>query len=291
MNYHSLSKRIFAAVGVMLVITVVEKNCFSQDRAKLTAQEVVARHLESIGSAEARAAVKSRVAQGSAVAIIRIGGNGQSKGGAVMASQGRMSLIGIIFGQQEYSNEKFAFDGKKLQVGEWKPGVRTRLGGFLLTHDIVFKDGLIGGTLSTAWPLLDLSARNPRLRYSGMKKIDGRPSHVLEYESRNGGNLQIRLYFDAETFQHVRSEYEHDIEAATVSRAEDAAKQKGTHLKLVEEFTDFRKEGSLNLPHSYKIQLTFDSANNSLLQDWVLTLSQFLFNKTLDPKQFDLAAK
>ena len=148
----------------------------------------------------------------------------------------------------------------------------------------------MGGTLSAAWPLLDLSERNPKLRYSGMKKVEGKPSHVLEYDSRSG-NLEIKLYFDAETFQHVRSEYEHDIDAATVSRPEDAARQKATHLKLVEDFSDYRKEGVLNLPHSYKIQLTFDSDNNSLLQEWMLTLSQFLFNKELPATQFDLNAK
>jgi len=65
---------------------------------KLTAEEVIAKHLESLGSAEARASVKSRVMQGTVLATVRIGGAGELKGGAVMASQGPMSLIGLIFG-------------------------------------------------------------------------------------------------------------------------------------------------------------------------------------------------
>ena len=106
---------------------------------KLTAEDVIARHLESLGSAEARASVKSRVMQGTVLATVRIGGGGELKGGAVMASQGPMSLIGLIFGTQDYGNEKMAFNGNKLTLGELRPGTRTRLGGFFLTHDIIFK--------------------------------------------------------------------------------------------------------------------------------------------------------
>jgi hypothetical protein len=254
---------------------------------KITAEQVIAEHLESLGSAEARASVKSRVIQGTVLATVRIGGGGELKGGAVMASQGPMSLIGLIFGTQDYGNEKMAFDGNKLTLGELRPGTRTRLGGFFLTHDIIFKEGLIGGALSASWPLLDVAGHNPKLRYSGTKKIDGRQAHVIEYEPRSGGNLDIKLFFDAETFQHVRTEYFQEFLAPTVSRPEIAAGQQGTRLKFTEDFSDYRKEGALTLPHTYKMQLTFESERNPLLQDWVVSLNQFLFNKQLDVKQFN----
>jgi len=258
---------------------------------KLKPEDVVAKHLESLGSAEARGAVKSRVMQGTVLATVRIGGGGQLRGGAVMASQGPMSLIGLIFGTQDYGNEKMAFDGNELTLGELRPGTRTRFGGFVLTHDILFKEGLIGGTLSSAWPLLDLANRNPKLRYAGTKKLDGRQTHVLEYEPRRGGNLDIKLFFDADTFQHVRTEYQQEFHAPTVSRPEIAAAQQGTRLKFTEDFSDYRKEGGLMLPHTYKMQLTFESERNPLLQDWVVSLSQFVFNKELDLKQFEATAR
>jgi hypothetical protein len=258
---------------------------------KLTPEELVAKHLESIGTKEARAAITSRVAQGSSDVTIRIGGHGHAIGGAVMASQGRMSLIGVIFGPQDYANEKVAFDGTKLTLGELTPGNRTRLGIFFRDHDVMFKEGLIGGTLSAAWPLLDLSVKNPKLRYTGVKKVDGRSLDVLEYEPRSGGNLDIRLYFDSETFQHVRTEYERSYTAPTVTRPDKAARQKENRLKFIEEFSNFKVEHGLNLPHTYKMQLTIDSEGDPLLQDWLITLSQFVFNKNLDAKQFDVNAK
>ena len=264
-------------------------NCFSQEAKKLTPDDVLASHLESIGTAEARAALKSLVAQGEVMVTVRVGGSGQGKGGAVMASQGPMFLMGLIFGPQD-ANEKMAFNGQKLAVGELRPGVRTRLGSFLLTHDVLFKEGLLGGTLSTAWPFLNVDSRRGKLRYLGMKNIRDRKAHVLSYEPRSGGNLDIKLYFDAQTFQHVRSEYQQEFVAPAVSRPEDAARQKGTRLKFTEEFSDFRAEAGLVVPHTYKIQLTIDTEGDPLLQDWVVTLNQFVFNKTLDPKQFEITA-
>ena len=131
--------RLIQSTFVLLLVVSAAGDSLCQ---KLTAEDVVNRHLESLGSAEARASVKSRVVQGTVVGTTRVGGAGQSKGGAVMASQGRMTLLGLIFGIQDYSNEKIAFDGEQLTVGEWQPGKRTRLGGFLMTHDIMIKEGV-----------------------------------------------------------------------------------------------------------------------------------------------------
>lgn len=287
----ALQKLILFTALILVLVTSQSTNCLAQETKKLTADEVIASHLESIGSAEARSAFKSVVAQGTVVGAIRVGGGGQGKGGAVMASQGSMSLVGFIFGAHDLMNEKMAFNGQKLTLGELNPGERTRFGGFLLTHDVLFREGLLGGTLSTAWPFLDMNDRKPKLRFLGTKNVNDRKAYVLGYEPRDGSNLDIKMYFDAQTFQHVRTEYQQEFQAPTVTEPKLAAIQRGTRLKLLEEFSDFRKENNLTLPHTYKVQLTFDTDNHPLLQDWVVTLTQFLFGKTLDAKQFDLTAQ
>lgn len=287
----TLQRLILFSSLLLAVITAAAPNCLAQETKKLTAEEVIASHLESIGTPEARSAFKSLVAQGAVTVNVRIGGSGKGKGGAVMASQGPMSLMGLIFGPQDYSNEKVAFNGQKLTLGDFRPGVRTRFGDFLQTHDILFREGLLGGTLSTAWPFYDMNGPKGKVRFLGTKNLNDRKAYILGYEPRSGGNLDIKLYFDAETFQHLRSEYQQEFVAPSVTRPEKAARQKGTRLKLTEDFSDFRREASLVLPHNYKIQLTIDSESDPLLQDWVVTLSQFLLNKTLDAKQFDLSAQ
>ena len=275
--------------GLFLAVVSNGPTCLAQETKKLTADEVIASHLESIGTAEARSAFKSLVAQGVVEVTIRVGGSGSGKGGAVMASQGPMSLMGFIFGQ-DASNEKIAFNGQKLTLGELRPGLRSPFSDFVQKNDVLFRDGLLGGTLSTAWPFLAANGRKGKLRSLGTKNIKDRKAYVLGYEPRNGGNLDIKLYFDAETFQHLRTEYQQEFVAPTVTNPDKAARQKGTRFKLTEEFSDFRRESSVVLPHTYKIQFTIEAESHPLLQDWVVTLSQFVINKTLDAKQFDLTA-
>jgi hypothetical protein len=65
-----------------------------------------------------------------------------------------------------YPREQFAFDGSRFMAAFVTPGVRSSLGSFLMIHDFIFKQGLMGGTLSSAWPLLDLSVAKAKLEYS-----------------------------------------------------------------------------------------------------------------------------
>src|SRR3989442_4412796 len=68
---------------VLLMMTVAIFTCFvvslfsatlAQDGKKLKPEELVARHLEALGSAEARAAAKTSVASGQVKLVSRIGG-------------------------------------------------------------------------------------------------------------------------------------------------------------------------------------------------------------------------
>jgi hypothetical protein len=255
----------------------------------ITVESLVAKHLDSIGSAEARAAIKSRVITGTVVSTIRLGGAGQLRGRAVLASSDNKSLIGMAFSDIKYSNENMAFDGKTVTVGQFKPGSHTPLGQFLLSFDMVFKQGLLGGTLSSAWPLLDLRVTNPRLKYTGAKKINNQRVCVLNYYPRDTSFLGITLYFDTKTFQHLRTEYEKVVNAGMVTQNEVAASQQETRYKMIEEFSDFKTEDALSLPHTYRLQLSISSQRGSLLQEWALTLTQFAFNDVLDDKQFNVA--
>jgi hypothetical protein len=282
-------QKLILFTGLLLAVVSSGPTCLAQETKKLTPDEVIASHLDSIASAEARSAFKSLVAQVTVEVTIRVGGGGKGKGGAVMASQGPMSLIGFIFGQ-DASNEKLAFNGQKLTLGVLRPGLRSPFSDFVLKNDVLFREGLLGGTLSTAWPFFDANERKGKLRSLGTKNLKDRKAYVLGYEPRNSGNLDIKLYFDTETFQHLRTDYQQEFVAPTVTNPDKAARQKGTRFKITEEFSDFRREVSVTLPHTYKIQFTIETENHPLLQDWVVTLNQFVLNKTLDAKQFDLTA-
>ena len=253
---------------------------------KLKVEDVIAKHLEALGSAEARH--KSRIIQGTAVGTFRLGGSGTAQGGAVMASQDVKSLISIVFGSTEYPYERVGFDGKNVTAGELQPGIYSKLGVFFMRHEMPIREGLLGGVLSTAWPLLDTTSKNPKLKFAGIKKVGDRKAYALTYEGKTSGGLKTTLFFDAETFQHIRSEYEKRQVQLMPNQPSVTQHQGDSVTRLVEEFSDFKTEGGLMLPHHYKIQLSVETLNQRVLQDFVFSLATFSFNQKIDDSQFDV---
>lgn len=256
---------------------------------KITSEELIAKHLESIGIAQARAAAKSRIIAGTSSVIFRTEPKGQATGRAVMASDGVKNLVGMSFPSPVYPREQLGFNGDSFMAAFVTPGVRSMLGTFLMTHAQIFKQGLMGGTLSSAWPLLDLNSRGPRLDYTGQKKVDKRMLHELRYLSRGGSDLQVKLFFDQATYQHVRTEYERVIAAPTGDVAYSNIEEREIRYKMVEEFSDFKIEAGLTLPHTYKIKLLVDSKAGTFLADWEIKLTRFSFNEPIDPKSFSIS--
>jgi len=255
---------------------------------KLSAEELVAKHLESIGTAQARAAVRSRIISGTSSVVFRTEPKGQAAGRAVLASEGTKNLIGMSFLSPVYPREQMGYNGDSFMAAFVTPGVRSMLGTFLMTHAQIFRQGLMGGTLSSAWPLIDLNGRGPRLESAGQKKVDNRMLHELKYLARGGSDLQVKLFFDQANFQHVRTEYERVIAAPTGDRAYSNIEEREIRYKMVEEFSDFKNEAGLTLPHTYKIKLLVDSKAGTFLADWEITLTRFTFNEPIDPQSFNI---
>jgi len=278
---------------VVSVLTVIGPFATSKSLAqKLNAEDAVARHLESIGTAKARAAITTRIISGTSQVIFHTTPVGQAVGRAVLASEDTKSLLGMSFPSPVYPREQLGFNGSTFMAAHILPGSRSALGSFLMTHSLIFKHGLMGGTLSSAWPLLDLTKRNAELEYMGKKKVGNQMLHEIKYVPRGGSDLQIRLYFDEDTFKHVRTEYERAIAGAMGDRSYIApGNGRETRFKMVEEFSDFRKEGDLDLPHTYKINLITDTDAGTLLTDWTIKLTQFTFNEKIDPTSFSIISK
>lgn len=274
--------RICAVRWLAVIVVTLPFSSLAGD--KMQPEEIVARHLESIGAAETRASVHSRIAAGTVVATLRAPGTAKFGGQAVMASDGNKNMIGMGFESAGKFEERFGFDGHDVTVGFARPGVRGYWGDFLLTHQNIIKEGLVGGTLSDAWPLLNSSEKKPKLEYRGIKKIGGKALHELKYIPRGTSDLEISLFFDTETFQHARTEYTRLISAGLGTG-------RPTRYKMVEEFSDFKKESGLTLPHAYKVGLELDTRGGTLIVDWEFTLTEFAFNQPIPPATFNVNTK
>jgi hypothetical protein len=87
----------------------------------------------------------------------------------------------------------------------------------------------------------------------------------------------------------VRTEYERTIAGPTGDRSYTAGVTREIRYKMVEEFSDFRPEAGLTLPHGYRINLLVDSPNGTSQTEWILKLAQFTFNDKIDPSSFSIS--
>lgn len=274
---------------ICIVVFTIQATPATLD-AKLTPAELVGKHLDSIGSAEARARVRGTRIKGNATVTVKLCGEGQVDGQVLMASQGPVNLINLKFDTPDYPFELLRFDGQKFEASQFKPGSRTCLAQFFVANDVTFKEGLAGGTLSESWALLKLQEKNPKLEYSGLKKIGGKEFHVLKYGPRKGSDMKIVLFFEPDTFRHVRTEYTRVMYATEQRRIPSGngdlmppsnPKAQSARFEAYEEFSDFKEEAGLTLPHTYRFHLAIQSETRPALVDWMFNLTDFAFDAPL----------
>lgn len=260
---------------------------------KLTADEVVTKHLDSIGTAETRSGIQTIVMTGEATAKFLSQKDLLLKGRIVFASAGAKNFLGIGLNSNNYPGEQFVYDGKKSKVAFTQNGKRSSLGDFVQSNDLLLEDSLLSGVLSSSWVLSNLATKKSKLSFEGTKKINGKEVYVLSYSRKGSGDLTISLFFDKETFRHVRTEYKRVTSAGIGSKPEESSQLSEVRYKIAEDFSDFRDEKGLTLPHAYRILYSEEGTRSTgnVEVEWAFNLLEFAFNEKLDPGTFNTDQK
>lgn len=260
----------------------------SAQENKLTLEELIAHHLDSIGSAKARSGVKNRVVAGPVKLVSRIGTAINIDGDAAIASSGVKLRYSMTFpNTPQYTGEQLGFDGSKVHTGFQPGGRRSPLSLYLEQQSSPLREGLLGGTLSTAWTMLRLDQLKPKLEYKGLKKIGGRQLHEVSYRPQKGSpDLKIALFFEDETFRHVRTEYEFKVPARIGAGPNESSKYQEDYYKLIEDFDDFRAADGLMVPRKYRLRLQLQTSSGSNVYDWTVAIGQLFHNQALDEQIF-----
>lgn len=277
---------------------VWSESSFAEEQ-KLEPEELVAEHLKSIGNPEMLAGIKNRGLGGTASVNFIQGGTGKMTGSCLFVSEGHKLGIIMKFGAVDYPGEYFAFDGEEVTVGYISPGQRSPLADFIYRHNGLTKEGLLGGALSAAWSLLSIEEREPKLKYD-KKKVDGRELHELQYRSKKGlDDVNVKLYFDLETYRHVRTEYrlrvrrDMSLQSDAVVTLGGATRSAGildpdsdSIYVLVESFDNFKEADGLVLPHSYSLEYSVQGRGNSAIIHYAIEVSQCMHNGEINPQLF-----
>jgi hypothetical protein len=300
------------SITVLVVMLTILSASLAKAKDELQVGDLIGQHLNSIGTDQARGAVKSRAAQGT-VQFKVLNGAGGEDGKQVFVSEGDRLVSLLKLPNPSYHGERFVSDGKKTVIAELRPGVYSNLGQFVLVHNEILTEGLWGGTLSTGWALAHLDERHARLKYQGLKKMGGRELHRVDYAPKHS-DLEIQLYFEPGTFRHVMTVYSLTISPQIGRSDQETARQQETHYRLEERFADFKNIDNLTLPGRWTIQFTSDvperqtsfrsrervmtegqSQGSASLGAAIASVSQFevtvtniSHNVQLDPKNFEV---
>jgi len=278
--------------------------------AEMKAEDVITRHLDSIGTAAVRSAAKTRIVQGTSRYKIVVGGGGELQGTSALVSEGRKAVVMIKLANGDYRGEQFVTDGDKVSVAATTSSHRrSSFGEFVHSQDQIVHEGLIGGTLTTSWALLNLDENKPQLSFDGEKKVDGRPAYQLTYHSRKKDDLTVHLYFDPETYRHIMTTYtitlasglagfspstSDQVGLTTPSNGPGAdvtqsARQKQTRYTIEERFGDFKTAAGLTLPTKYAIHFTEELQSGATnVFEWALTADEVSNNQGLDLRNFQV---
>ena len=254
---------------------------------KMTAQEVVRRHLSSIGSPEARMRLQSRILKGQGFLHILQGGSGRLPAVVTHLSEGPKNGLLFEVDNPRYFGEQILFNGEDVWVTPAFQGQRrSGLGEFIYTHDQILKGGLLGGTIATGWALLSEDSMEADVRYRGLKKEEGRKLHRLGYRpKKRRGDLQIDFYFDAGTFRHVQTTYRLTIPARMGASAVESAGEQPTHLLVEEHFDNFQELDGLILPARWRIRFS-RTGLSPLVWEWEIIFQDLTQNEPIAPASF-----
>jgi len=245
-------------------------------------EQLVAEHLKSIGNPTTISQIKSVVLTGNAAVNFIIGATGipNQRGTFTVVSQGPKIGIAMNFpDKHNYPGEHFAYDGKNVTVANYTIGRKSNLADFIHQYNKIMKNGILGGVISNAWPLLYTKSNKANMKVR-KTKYSGAEVYELEYRPRDyHGDMKIRMYFDTETCRHLHTEYR----VQTMNS--------GTVGTLVESFGDFRKTGDLTLPHRYSLNFSVTQNVSTMARfnaNWVMENLEWGFNAPdIDQKFFN----
>lgn len=256
----------------------------------LKPDEIIARHLDSIAPAATRGAAKSRVIQGTLKFKVPVGGGGEVTGTWGRVSSERMSAFVMRFGVGDWHGEQFTFDGTKTGfAAATSSHQRSEFAQFISSQDFMIREGLLGGEYSTGWALLHLDSNHAKLQSIGRKKVDGRELIGLQYFSKGTSDMQVKMYFDPETFRHVLTVYSLELAPNMDADVTKSASQREIRYTLEERFGDFKTTEGVTLPTSYRLQWTEElQSGRTLLFDWQMLVTGLRDNIPLDAANFQL---
>jgi len=212
-------------------------------------------------------------------------------GKAVVVSDPDNLYFLMSLNSHDYPYEKVGAFGSKVELPFTMAGnQRSLLGAFLREHNKVLTSNLFCGSMLLRWITGLDSNKDVTFKTSGKRKLDGRDVYAVDAIIKGYGSddFSVKLFFDAEKYYHVRTEYKREVSSGNVVMGQQN-NQQSFRMNLTEEFDDFREDAGFTLPHSYKV--SFVGNTMTTVTSWAIKVSMFSPNQQLAPGFFTFDTK
>jgi hypothetical protein len=247
----------------------------ADEKPQLTGSEIIDKHVKAVGGKEALAKIKSRVAIG----VAKKDSDAAVPVAIMSEAPNRVSAIY----QFEGFNWQMSFDAGK---AIFRPTISRASGVVMHKYEEMLASGTMFNGISLYNALLAGESTGVKFEAKGTKKVRNRPAYAVEMKPAKG--QAIRLYFDAETFMWVRTEYgsvriTRDMGTFT---NDVTSKDEESTLDFFVETSDFKEVDGLKLPFKIDVVATKPILKQKDVGVISTTISEYRHNIQIDPKMF-----
>src|SRR5258707_2698601 len=244
--------------------------------AKLTADQIVEKHLEAIGGRTALAKFKTRGALGT------IRKEDEPEGQMAIMSE-YPNRLSVFYGFREYDLHMI-YDGTRAFI---RPALPRHVSSLIDKYQEILGSGLMFNSIALYNTIASSAPGDLKYENKGIKKVGGRPAYVVQVKAGKG--TLMKLYFDTENFMWVRTDYG----SAAISKqmgtfTNDVVSQAGGEatVDFYIETSDFRDVDGMKLPFRFEQLMTSPILRQKAVGTVVGTIREYRNNIEIDPKMF-----
>ncbi len=246
-----------------------------QDKS-LTGNEIVAKHLAAVGGKEALSKLKTRVALGTV--------KKESEAEAELAIFSELpNRVSANYRFEKY-DWRLRYDGTK---PIFFPPISRKLYVITDKYNEMLASGLMFNSVTLSNVLTEAERGDVKFEAKGTKKLHGRPTYVVEVKRGKGD--AFRLYFDAEDFMWVRTDYGH----VTISKQMGAFTndvvfhgEDEIGIDFYIETSDFRTVDGIKLPFKFEQTITYPILQQKIVGTISGTIKSYAHNVRVDAESF-----
>lgn len=263
------------ALFAFLTLLITSAALSADEKPQISGVEIITRHLQAIGGKEALGKIKSRVAIG----IAKKDSDASVPVAIMSEAPNRVSAIY----QFEGFNWQLSYDGGK---ATFRPAISRGSSVVVQKYEEMLASGTMFNSISLYNVLNAAESDTTKFEAKGTKKLKGRTAYVVDLKQNKG--QPVHLYFDADTFMWIRSEYGSvriTKDLGTFTNAVGSKDEEST-IDFYVETSDFKEVDGVKLPFKLELVATAPILKQRNVGTIITTINEYRHNVKIDPKMF-----